>query len=154
MSISKLISSSLAPPSTNEAESGTSGREHARPHLLVVDDVADNRSILTRRLQRFGFDVSEADSGLAALELIEKGSFDLVLLDIMMPGIDGLETLRRIRKRKSASTLPIIMVTAKAESGNIVEAFELGANDYVTKPVDLAVAMARLNTQLVRVRAE
>jgi len=148
------MSSSLAPPTTNEAESSPSGREHARPHLLVVDDVADNRSILTRRLQRFGFDVSEADSGLAALELIEKGSFDLVLLDIMMPGIDGLETLRRIRQRKSASTLPIIMVTAKAESGNIVEALELGANDYVTKPVDLAVAMARVNTQLGRVRAE
>jgi diguanylate cyclase (GGDEF)-like protein len=154
MSISKLISSGLASPATNDAEVRTSGREHARPHLLVVDDVADNRSILTRRLQRFGFDVSEADSGLAALELIEKGSFDLVLLDIMMPGIDGLETLRRIRKRKSASTLPIIMVTAKAESGNIVEALELGANDYVTKPVDLAVAMARVNTQLGRVRAE
>ncbi len=155
MSSSNLISSSLATvPATDEVEGAASRRERTRPHLLVVDDVADNRSILARRFQRFGFDVTEAESGLAALALVEKDSFDLILLDIMMPGIDGLETLRRIRKRKSASMLPIIMVTAKAESGNIVEALELGANDYVTKPVDLAVAMARVNTQLGRVRAE
>ena len=72
----------------------------------------------------------------------------------MMPGIDGIETLKRIRAKKSASELPVIMVTAKSESGNIVEALELGANDYVTKPVDFAVALARVNTQISRKRAE
>jgi len=71
-----------------------------------------------------------------------------------MPGIDGLETLRRIRAQKSASALPVIMVTAKAESVNVVDALELGANDYVTKPVDFAVALARVNTQISRRRAE
>src|SRR5262249_52111519 len=101
-----------------------------------------------------GFDVTEADSGLAAIDLIQKRTFDLILLDIMMPGIDGLETLRRIRRQKSSSALPVIMVTAKAESSNIVEALELGANDYVTKPVDLDVALARVKTQLDRSRAE
>jgi diguanylate cyclase (GGDEF)-like protein len=72
----------------------------------------------------------------------------------MMPGIDGIETLKRIRGQQSASALPVIMVTAKSESNNIVDALELGANDYVTKPVDFAVALARVNTQISRKRAE
>jgi diguanylate cyclase (GGDEF)-like protein len=122
--------------------------------LLIVDDISDNRALLTRRFERRGFDVTEAESGLAALELIEKETFDLVLLDVMMPGIDGMETLKRIRGRKSALALPVIMVTAKSESTNIVDALECGANDYVTKPVDFAVALARVNTQISRRRAE
>ncbi|HEV7376656.1 MAG TPA: EAL domain-containing protein, partial [Pyrinomonadaceae bacterium] len=77
-----------------------------------------------------------------------------VLLDWMMPGIDGVETLRRIRSEKSASILPVIMVTAKTESENIVEAIRLGANDYVTKPVDFAVALARVDAHIGRKRAE
>jgi diguanylate cyclase (GGDEF)-like protein len=109
---------------------------------------------LTRRFERRGFEIVEAEGGLAAIELIDEQSFDLVLLDVMMPGIDGIETLRRIRSRKSASMLPVIMVTAKSESDNIVDALELGANDYVTKPVDFAVALARVNTQISRRRAE
>ncbi len=72
----------------------------------------------------------------------------------MMPGIDGIETLRRIRNQKSASALPVIMVTAKTASNHVVDALELGANDYVTKPVDFAVAFARVNTQIGRKRAE
>lgn len=91
------------------------------PRLLIVDDISDNRIILLRRFQRHGFEVVEADSGLKALELIDRQEFDLVLLDVMMPGIDGIETLKRIRSRKSASVLPVIMVTAKSESENIVE---------------------------------
>src|SRR3982075_1367176 len=124
------------------------------PRLLIVDDISDNRAILTRRFQRRGFEVVEADSGFAAIELINRESFDLVLLDVMMPGIDGIETLKRIRSQQSASALPVIMVTAKSESNNIVDALELGANDYVTKPVDFAVALARVNTQTSRKRAE
>jgi diguanylate cyclase (GGDEF)-like protein len=126
----------------------------AAARILIVDDVADNRTILLRRFQRQGFEVVEADSGLKALELIDSQEFDLVLLDVMMPGIDGVETLKRIRSQKSASILPVIMVTAKTESENIVESLGLGANDYVTKPVDFAVALARANTQIGRRRAE
>src|SRR5580692_3524739 len=126
----------------------------AVPRILIVDDISDNRTILQRRFQRQGFEVVEADSGLKALELIDSQEFDLVLLDVMMPGIDGVETLKRIRSQKSASALPVIMVTAKSESDNIVDALEQGANDYVTKPVDFAVALARVNTQLSRRRAE
>jgi diguanylate cyclase (GGDEF)-like protein len=137
-------------------ERGTAAKENelVRPRLLIVDDIADNRNILMRRFERRGFDAIEAESGLAAIELIERETFDLVLLDVMMPDIDGLETLRRIRSRRSASVLPVIMVTAKSESVNIVEALEQGANDYVTKPVDFAVALARVNTQISRRRAE
>jgi diguanylate cyclase (GGDEF)-like protein len=131
-------------------------RERADPvlRLLIVDDINDNRAILTRRFQRRGFEVVETDNGFTAIELIHREPFDLVLLDVMMPGIDGIETLKRIRSQKSASALPVIMVTAKSESNNIVDALELGANDYVTKPVDFAVALARVNTQISRKRAE
>jgi diguanylate cyclase (GGDEF)-like protein len=125
-----------------------------RPRLLIVDDISDNRTILTRRFQRHGFDVVEAESGLNAIELVETEAFDTVLLDVMMPGMDGIETLKRIRSQKSASALPVIMVTARSESDNIVDALEIGANDYVTKPVDFAVALARVNTQISRKRAE
>src|SRR6202789_1462009 len=132
----------------------TDDQQEVQPRLLIVDDISDNRSILKRRFERRGFYVAEAESGLIAIDLIEKSPFDLVLLDVMMPGIDGMETLKRIRSRKSSSALPVIMVTAKSESSNIVDALELGANDYVTKPVDFAVALARVNTQISRKRAE
>jgi diguanylate cyclase (GGDEF)-like protein len=135
-------------PDTTDSNAGV------RHRLLIVDDVSDNRTLLTRRFERRGFEVVEADSGFAAIELIDRQPFDLVLLDVMMPGIDGIETLKRIRSQKSASALPVIMVTAKTESNDIVDALELGANDYVTKPVDFAVAFARVNTQISRKRAE
>jgi diguanylate cyclase (GGDEF)-like protein len=137
-----------------EASDAIDKNGNPKPRLLIVDDISDNRTILTRRFQRRGFDVVEADNGLTAIELIDRDPFDLVLLDVMMPGIDGIETLKRIRNQRSASALPVIMVTAKSESGNIVDALELGANDYVTKPVDFAVALARVNTQISRKRAE
>jgi diguanylate cyclase (GGDEF)-like protein len=137
-----------------EASDAADKNGNPRPCILIVDDISDNRTILTRRFQRRGFDVVEADNGLTAIELIAQGPFDLVLLDVMMPGIDGIETLKRIRDQRSPSALPVIMVTAKSESTNIVDALELGANDYVTKPVDFAVALARVNTQISRKRAE
>ena len=142
----------FSPP--DQIAAATDGRPEAQPRLLIVDDISDNRTVLKRRFERRGFDVTEAESGLIAIDLIENNPFDLVLLDVMMPGIDGMETLKRIRSRKSASALPVIMVTAKSESDNIVDALEQGANDYVTKPVDFAVALARVNTQLSRRRAE
>ena len=143
-----------ASPPVDERSPAAKEAESVRPRLLIVDDIADNRNILMRRFERRGFDVTEVESGLAAIELIERETFDLVLLDVMMPDIDGLETLKRIRSRRSASVLPVIMVTAKSESANVVEALEQGANDYVTKPVDFAVALARVNTQVSRRRAE
>jgi diguanylate cyclase (GGDEF)-like protein len=154
MSISNVNSPRLAVLPALDERDNAMDSEGSRPRLLIVDDISDNRNILVRRFERRGFDVTEAESGLVAIDLIERESFDVVLLDVMMPGIDGIETLKRIRVLKSASALPIIMVTARSESANIVDALEQGANDYVTKPVDFAVALARVNTQISRKQAE
>jgi diguanylate cyclase (GGDEF)-like protein len=126
----------------------------ASPRLLIVDDVADNRTILARRFLKRGFECVEADSGEAALEAIAREPFDAVLLDVMMPGTSGLEVLRRARALYSADELPIIMVTANAMSEDVAGALAIGANDYVTKPVDFAVALARVNNQVERRRHE
>jgi diguanylate cyclase (GGDEF)-like protein len=124
------------------------------PVLLIVDDIEANRAILARRFQHRGFLTVEADCGARALELLDQQSFDVVLLDVMMPDLDGLEVLRRIRQRFSAAVLPVIMVTAKSEGVDIAEALEAGASDYITKPVDFVVALARTKTQLALKRAE
>jgi serine/threonine protein kinase/FixJ family two-component response regulator len=116
--------------------------------LLVVDDVEENRDLLSRRLLKKGFQVLVAESGRQALAVIEAQPVDLVLLDIMMPGMTGLEVLEELRQTRSAAELPIIMCTAKTESDDMVQALELGANDYVTKPIDFPVALARVQSQL------
>jgi sigma-B regulation protein RsbU (phosphoserine phosphatase) len=121
--------------------------------VLVVDDEEMNRDGLARRLQRHDYDVVVAGSGREAIELLGGRRFDLVLLDIMMPGMNGLEVLKFLRRVDSLLDLPIIMVTAKGESEDVVEALELGANDYVTKPLDFPVALARIRTQLSLRRA-
>ena len=126
----------------------------ATPRLLVVDDVEDNRSLLRRRFTRLGYEVMEASDGAKALAMVSTYPFDLVLLDIMMPGIDGLEVLRRLREVHSDTSLPVIMVTAKAASEDVVEALLMGANDYVTKPVDMEVAAVRVEMHLRRKFAE
>jgi signal transduction histidine kinase len=128
--------------------------EEQPARILIVDDIADNRTILGRRFERRGFAIAEADSGRGALELIDADGFDVVLLDVMMPDMNGLEVLRRIREKHSDVQLPVIMVTGKTESQDIVEALTAGANDYITKPVDFAVALARVKTQVGRRRAE
>jgi diguanylate cyclase (GGDEF)-like protein len=122
--------------------------------LLVVDDIADNRTVLSRLFRLRDFDVVEANNGAAALALLTEQSFDAVLLDVVMPTMDGFETLKRIRAVHSLSSLPVIMVTARVESEDIVRALELGANDYIAKPFDFAIALARVQSQLVRQRAE
>jgi diguanylate cyclase (GGDEF)-like protein/PAS domain S-box-containing protein len=122
--------------------------------LLVVDDNENNREMLSRRLIRNGFTVSIADSGIGLLDRIRQEHADLVLLDVEMPVVSGLTALVEIRKVYSASQLPVIMVTAHDQSEDVVRALELGANDYVTKPVDFAVALARVRTHLSAMRAE
>ena len=116
--------------------------------LLVVDDNEMNRDMLSRRLSRRGHTVVMADNGQKALELIEQQSFDVVLLDIMMPGISGIEVLEIIRRSYSASDLPVIMATAKADSEDVVAALKLGANDFVIKPLDFPIVLARVQAQL------
>ena len=116
--------------------------------LLVVDDNEMNRDMLSRRLSRRGNTVTTAENGQIALDLIEQNSYDVILLDIMMPGISGIDVLKTLRQSYLPADLPIIMATAKSENEDIIEALKLGANDYVTKPLDFPVVLARVNTQL------
>ncbi|HSD65582.1 MAG TPA: protein kinase [Vicinamibacteria bacterium] len=116
--------------------------------ILVVDDLPANRDLMSRRLERSGFRVVCAASGPEALDLLKRDPVDLVLLDIMMPGMTGFEVLKTVRLTRSPAALPVIMVTAKTDSVDVVEALSLGANDYVTKPVDYPVALARIRTHL------
>jgi diguanylate cyclase (GGDEF)-like protein len=126
----------------------------ANATLLLVDDDAMNRDALARRLARSGYKVLTADSGVAALRMVREDRIDAVLLDVMMPGMSGLETLRHLRQLRSVADLPVIMVTAKDGSDDVVEALDLGANDYVTKPIDFAVALARIRAQVTTRRAD
>ena len=125
----------------------------AQGSLLVVDDNSMNRDMLARRLTRRGYTVTVAEDGYQALAMLEAQQFDLVLLDIMMPGISGLDVLKTLRQRYAAADLPVIMATAKDQSEDIVAALQLGANDYVTKPLDFPVVLARTQTQLSLKRA-
>jgi len=116
--------------------------------LLVVDDNELNRDMLARRLGGRGFKVEVAEDGASALTKIEQQHFDLVLLDVMMPGLSGIDVLKRVRERWPESDLPVVMATARDATEDVVEALRLGANDYVTKPLDFAVVLARIETQL------
>jgi class 3 adenylate cyclase len=116
--------------------------------LLVVDDNELNRDMLSRRLGSRGFKVAVAEDGARALAMVELQDFDLVLLDVMMPGLSGIDVLKRLRERWPESDLPVVMATARDGTEDVVEALRLGANDYVTKPLDFAVVLARVETQL------
>lgn len=128
----------------------------AKPNgrVLVVDDERINRVVLSRLLRNHGYETGEVESGKEAVEAISSGNYDLVLLDIVMPELDGFEVLRLIRQRWSKSDLPVIMVTSSDESANIVRAFDLGANDYITKPIDPAIALARINMHIQFVNSQ
>lgn len=118
--------------------------------ILIVDDLEANRVLLERSLSSGGYRTLAVDSGAAALAALRCEPVDLVLLDWMMPGLSGLDTLRAIREHHSQDALPVIMCTAVGEDENIVEAIESGANDYVVKPISLPVLRARMATHLSR----
>jgi DNA-binding response OmpR family regulator len=126
-----------------------------RPNrVLIVDDNEMNRDMLARRLERKGYQVTAAASAHELMERIKQDSVDLVLLDIEMPEISGLEALQMIRALYTPVELPVIMVTARNQSDDVVKALDMGASDYLTKPVDFAVALARIGTQLSHKRAQ
>lgn len=117
-------------------------------YLLVVDDNEMNRDMLSRRLEREGYRVGIAEDGNQALEMIRTERFDLILLDVMMPGLTGFELLQLIRQKQTLAELPVIMVTARDADDDIVTGLKLGANDYVTKPINFPVLLARVQNQL------
>lgn len=116
--------------------------------ILVVDDVATMRETIKSRLLRAGFRVVEAGDGAEALARVDAERPDLVLLDVEMPVMDGMEALRRLRERHAKLDLPVIMVTSRSSGDDVVAAFEKGANDYVYKPFDAEILLSRLQTQL------
>ena len=130
------------------------GRKTSQVSLLLVEDEKPIREMLSLRLEGNGYCVVPAESGKQGLELIGKNLFDLVLLDIAMPEMSGLEVLKSLRQRHSPSDLPVIMVSGMNSSKEVVEALSLGANDFVSKPVDFPVMFARIETQLSRKKAE
>ncbi len=146
---SERVAASVSEPMAADSSSPTTaGVGMVDGHLLIVDDNAANLEIMQRRLLREGYRVSVATGGAEALGLIETTSFDVIMLDLLMPGMNGLEVLHRIRRTRSSHELPVIVVTARYGSATIVEALAAGANDYITKPVDFPVALARIGTQL------
>jgi diguanylate cyclase (GGDEF)-like protein/PAS domain S-box-containing protein len=128
---------------------------NSRPcQILIVDDNEMNRDMLARRLERKGYGIRVAEGARGLLERVQDEPVDLVLLDVEMPEISGLDALQTLRGRYSPIQLPIIMVTAKDQSEDIVKALSLGANDYLTKPIDFPVALARIHTQVSHKQAE
>ncbi len=125
-------------------------RDPAR--ILVVDDVADNVEILRMRLSTLGYEVDEANDGEQALAKIAADPPDLVLLDIMMPKIDGLEVVRRLKADKSLPFIPVILVTAKVTPKDVVAGLDAGGDDYLTKPIDHGALVARVRAML-RIKA-
>ncbi|MDH5638162.1 MAG: sigma-54 dependent transcriptional regulator [Nitrospinota bacterium] len=122
------------------------------PLILVVDDEEDNLMVLKGRLGRRGFDVKCAQSGPEAIKLLESVTPDLVLLDMMMPGMDGIETLKRMKDIHSSEFLPIILLTAKDDKDSRIAGLEAGADDYIGKPFDIDELNARINAML-RIKA-
>ena len=120
--------------------------------ILVVDDDEMTRHFLSHILAQQGFLLETAMDGEQALTLLKDKTFDIILLDVEMPGLNGLETLKRIRKNYLKKDLPVLMVTANDQSTEIIQAFDLGANDYVVKPLDVPVLFARIRAHLESVR--
>lgn len=120
--------------------------------LLVVDDNKVNRLLMGRSLEQQGHSVTFAENGLQALELVRAQSFDIVLLDIQMPEMDGYQVLEQITEDVHLRDIPVIMTTAMEELDSVVKCIELGAEDYLTKPVNPVLLRARVNASLEKKR--
>jgi len=123
-------------------------------HILVVDDDRNLRKIITTNLELAGYEVTAVSSGVEAMQVLETVQPDLVLLDVMMPAMDGYETTRRIRKHATNSHVPIILLTAKGEVDDKVLGFDAGADDYITKPFGPQELLARVRAKIRRVTVD
>ncbi len=122
----------------------------AKQRILVVDDEEDILELVRYHLAREGYEVVASASGEEALKKAKKESLDLVVLDLMLPGLDGLEVAKALKADAKTRTLPIIMLTAKGEDADVVSGLEIGADDYITKPFSPRVLVARVKTVLRR----
>ena len=139
-------------PIANPAASVQDSRMRYKPRILVAEDDPASQDMLVRRLTSRGFRVAAVADGIACLKRIEKEVPDLLLLDVQMPQLTGLEVLRKIREHFTHDSLPVILVTALGESDDIIAGLEAGANDYIVKPVHLPVLLARISVAL-KIRA-
>jgi class 3 adenylate cyclase len=121
---------------------------HAPPRILVVDDTPENLEIMSMRLQAHGFDIATAVDGEDALEKVDALAPDLILLDIMMPKLDGIAVTKRLKADPARSFIPIVLLTAKATSQDVVAGLDAGADDYLTKPVEHGPMVARVRSML------
>jgi len=112
--------------------------------VLVVDDNEMNRDLLGRRLEQEGYHVAGAGSGKQALDILRQERFDLMLLDLMMPDMDGFEVLLRLKEDPSHSNMPVVMITADNDAESVKRCIKLGAVDYVVKPINLAILKSRV----------
>jgi phosphate regulon transcriptional regulator PhoB len=119
-------------------------------YILVVDDEADLVDLITYNLKKEGFSVDSALNGETALAKIKKGRYDLVVLDLMLPGIQGMELCRILKNNPKTETLPVIMLTAKGDEVDKILGIEMGADDYITKPFSLRELVARVKAVLRR----
>jgi len=126
----------------------------ARQRILVVDDEEDVLELVEYNLAKEGYDVARADTGEQALSLARAALPDLILLDLMLPGVDGLDVCRLLKNDDRTAHVPIIMLTAKSEEADVVTGLEMGADDYITKPFSPRVLAARVKTVLRRKRSE
>ncbi|MGB7952065.1 MAG: response regulator, partial [Candidatus Binatia bacterium] len=127
-------------------------RSQLQGYLLVVDDDETNRKMLSDRLETEGHRVSVAENGRLALELIQKERFDLVLLDILMPEMDGYQVLQTLKSHPTARDIPVIVLSALDEIESAVRCIEMGAEDYLTKPCNPVLLRARIGACLEKKR--
>lgn len=122
----------------------------ARARVLIVEDEADIAGLIQFHIGREGYQTQVASSGRLALEAVEQNKPDLIILDIMLPDLDGLEVCRKIKREPETAAIPVLMVSARGEESDIVVGLELGAEDYVTKPFSPRVLMARVKAVMRR----
>lgn len=116
--------------------------------VMVVDDAKTMRTILVANLEAAGFDVIAAENGQQALDLFKKDGADLIILDLVMKDMDGLQVLWHLRENHDRMELPVIVATGSSEEEDVVSAFEQGANDYIRKPIKFPILFARMEAQL------
>ena len=119
-------------------------------HIVVVEDESDILDLLTFSLTREGYEVTGLVSGEQVFQSISHKKPDLILMDLMMPGIGGLETCRLLKIKSETSGIPVIMVTARGEEADVIRGLEMGADDYITKPFGMKILLARINIALRR----
>ena len=126
----------------------------AKEKILVVDDEEDIIELVRFNLSKDGYRIDSSLTGEDALKKVRSDSFDLIILDLMLPGIDGLEVTRKLRDNPKTRSVPIVMLTAKGEEPDIVTGLELGADDYITKPFSPRILIARVRAVLRRKTTE